>query len=47
MAQSMIGRLWDRIVDRYDQDSESDCCSATIEEVSSDSSEEESGSCCE
>ena len=46
MAQGTLGRIWNRIVDCYDQDDEADCCGATIEEVPASSSESESDSCC-
>jgi hypothetical protein len=47
MSQSTLGRLWNRLTNRYEQDAESDCCSVSIEEVPSDTEETESDSCCE
>jgi hypothetical protein len=47
MSQSALSRLWNRLANRYEQDTESDCCGTTVEEVSQDSQETESESCCE
>lgn len=47
MAQNTLNRIWNRLVNRYGQDEESDCCGVAIEEVQSDSTETESESCCE
>ena len=47
MSQSTLGRIWSRLANRYEQDTESDCCGATVEEISSDTQETESESCCE
>jgi hypothetical protein len=47
MSQSTLGRIWDRLTARYEQDTESDCCGATVEEISQDSPETESENCCE
>ena len=47
MAQSTLGRIWNRIADRYSSDSGADCCGTTIEAVESDSSDAESDSCCD
>ncbi len=47
MAQSTLDRIWNRLVDRYNQDDEADCCGPTIEEDQSDSAESESEPCCE
>jgi hypothetical protein len=47
MSQSTLGRIWDRLTARYEQDTESGCCGATIEEISQDSPETESKNCCE
>lgn len=44
MARNVIGRSWDRLVDRYEQESDADCCETTIDEVSSDETEEDSES---
>ena len=46
MAQSVLNRLRNRLINRYGQDSESDCCGPRIEEVQSDSEAGESDSCC-
>lgn len=51
MAQNVVNRIWNWLVNRYDQDSEADCCGPAIEEVTSDSETDEqtdeSKSCCE
>lgn len=47
MAQSTLDRLWNRLVNRYEQDKESDCCGRNVEEVQSDSTDAEAESCCE
>lgn len=47
MSQSMIGRVWNRLVARNDKESDADCCGTTIEEIPPDETEESSGSCCE
>lgn len=47
MSQSTLGRIWDRLTARYEQDKGSDCCGATVEEVSQNPPETESESCCE
>ena len=48
MEQDILGRMWNRLVDRYSRDVESDCCGPEIEEVQSDSPESgaESSQCC-
>lgn len=46
MSQSTFGRIWNRLTARYEQDTESDCCGATVEEVPQNSSETESENCC-
>jgi len=45
MAQSTLDRIWNRLVNRYDQNVSS-CCGREIEEAQPDSAEDESGSCC-
>ncbi|AGB31840.1 hypothetical protein Natpe_2007 [Natrinema pellirubrum DSM 15624] len=47
MAKSVLNRIWNRLINRYDQDGESGCCSLRIEEVQSDSEEDKPDSCCE
>ena len=47
MSQSIIGRIWDRLANRYTQDAESDCCGPAIEEVSADETDESAGCGCE
>lgn len=47
MSQSTLGRLWNRLTNRYEQDAESGCCGVSIEEVQSDSKESKSENCCE
>jgi hypothetical protein len=47
MSQSTLGRIWDRLTARYEQDTESDCCGATAEEVSQNPPETESENYCE
>jgi hypothetical protein len=47
MSQSTLGRIWNRLTARYEQDTESDCCGATVEEITQDSAETESENCCE
>ena len=32
--ESIFGRIWDSLVNRYEQDENSDCCGATVEDVS-------------
>lgn len=46
MAQSTLGRLWNRLAERYDGGDEADCCGTAIEEVQSKQEEPESDSCC-
>ncbi len=47
MAQSALGRIWNRLVDRYDQDEDEDCCGSTIEEVPADCyGQDEEEDCC-
>jgi hypothetical protein len=47
MPQSTLDRIWNRLTARYEQDTESDCCGATIDEIQSDSPKAESENCCE
>ena len=47
MSQSTLGRIWNRLTARYEQDTESDCCGATVEEITQDSAETESENCYE
>ena len=47
MSQSALARVWNRLASRYEQDEDADCCGTTIEEVSSDTAEADSESCCE
>jgi hypothetical protein len=41
MTESTLGRLWNRLVDRYSADEESDCCGVEIEEARSESADRE------
>jgi len=47
MSQSTLGRIWDRLIARYEQDTESECCGPAVRETASDASEDESENCCE
>lgn len=47
MVRSTLDRLWQRLINRYEQDAESDCCGLTIEEASTESSETTSERCFE
>lgn len=47
MSQSTLGRIWDRLTARYEQDTKSECCGTTVEEIAQDSPESESENCCE
>ena len=46
MTQGVISRIWNRLVARYDKDSDGGCCGPTIEEVPADEKDESSESCC-
>ena len=42
MILSVLGRVWNRLTDRYsenDGDGEADCCGPEIEEIQSDAAE--------
>lgn len=51
MAKDTINRVWNRIENRYERDSNDDCCGISVEEVPSEStgdeSEDDSEECCE
>ena len=46
MSQNALARIWDRLTARYEQDEDSDCCGTTVEEVSSDTTDNTSENCC-
>lgn len=45
-ARTVLGRLWNRLADRYDRDDSADCCGSGIEALTTDSEESMSDSHC-
>lgn len=47
MAKNTLNRIWNRLADRYNPDSDSDCCGSNIVESQSETDGSESENCCE
>ena len=47
MSQSTLGRIWNRLANRYEQDIDAECCGAIIDEVSTESTKADSEDYCE